>query len=273
MKKYSGFLKFVIITSVVLFGTTIVLLYFSAKRQENDSYIVVDPETMHLAQLDPPQEGDPVASIDTTLGEMKMVLYPQYSPNAVRNFTELAESGYYNDTYIYNVENGVYASAGSKQKNGELQDDCDKTRELIERELHQDLWPFRGAVCSLNTEKESTFSQKLMGGGKFFNGSRFALINSIEFTDEFKEQLLEVSGSQELAEAFIKYGGVPNYSQQMTVIGQIYEGLDVLDEITSVDVNNDGHNKAPAEDILIKSVTIGTYHAENTSAQPSAGEQ
>lgn len=259
MKKSRSFLKIIIVLTFVMFGLTIILLYFSAKRQENDRYIVIDPDTMKLIQLEAPKEGDPIAIVDTTLGEFRFVLYPEQSPNAVKNFTELAESGYYDGTYVYNSESGVYASAGSKQKDGELSEDCDSSRELIERELDQDLWPFRGAVCMLNTSKESTFKQKLMGGGKFFNGSRFALVNSIEFTDELRQELLDASQSQELGEAFLEVGGVPNFSQQMTIIGQTYEGLDVIDAITNVEVRNDGHNKAPVDDIIINSIKIDSY--------------
>ncbi len=264
MKKGKGLLKFILITSFLMFGLTILLLYFSAKRAENDRYITIDPDTMKLVQLESPKEGDPVAIVDTTLGEFRFVLYPQYSPNAVRNFTELAESGYYDGTYVYNSESGVYASAGSKNKNGEISADADKSHEVVERELSQDLWPFRGAICSLNTDKESSFKQKLMGGGKYFNGSRFAIINSINFSDEEKQQLLDASESRELGEAFINNGGVPNFSQQMTVIGQTYEGLDVIDAITNVETANDGHSKVPVEDIIINSVKISTY-SENDS--------
>ena len=162
MKKYRNLFLFTIITSVILLGTTVVLLYFSAKRQQNDRYITIDPDTIQLVQLEAPKDGDPIAVVDTTLGEIRIVLYPDRSPNAVKNFTELAESGWYDNTYVYDSIEGVYASAGCKQKNGELTGGADSSRERTERELSQDLWPFKGAVCMLNTEKESTFKNKLI---------------------------------------------------------------------------------------------------------------
>ena len=120
MKKNRTFLKFILIVSAVMFGLTILLLYLSTKRAENDSYIQIDTDTMKLIQLEPPKDGDPIAVVDTTLGEFRFVLYPEQSPEAVKNFTSLAESGYYDNTYIYNAEEGVYASAGSKLKSGEM---------------------------------------------------------------------------------------------------------------------------------------------------------
>ncbi|MDO4864667.1 MAG: peptidylprolyl isomerase [Ruminococcus sp.] len=247
----------------MLLGATVVLLYFSAKRQQNDRYITIDPDSIQLVQLEAPEEGDPIAVVDTTLGEIRFVLYPDRSPNAVRNFTELAESGWYDDTYVFDSMEGVYASAGCKQKNGDLTNWYDESRERVERELSQDLWPFRGAVCMVNTAKESTFKNKLMGGGQYYNGSCFMFLDEVELDDDSKQELLDASDNKELGQAFIDLGGVPNLSQQVTVIGQVYEGLDVIDALTSLETENNGKYMIPKEDIMIKSVKIDTYSAEN----------
>ncbi len=262
MKKYRTLIKFVVIASAILFGATVVLLYFSAKRQENDRYIVIDADTVKLVQLEAPREGDPIAVVDTTLGEIRFVLYPDRSPDAVKNFTELAESGWYDGTYVYNSVSGICAYAGSKQKNGEFPEGYDVAQhERVERELHQDLWPFRGAICAVNTYKESTLKNKLMGGGTYYNGSCFALLDTVELTDEMKQQLVEASGSRAIGQAFIDRGGVPNLSQQMTVIGQTYEGFEVIDALTSLETENNGKYTIPKEDVIINSVKIATYKA------------
>lgn len=263
MKKNRGFLRFILIVALIMGGLTVLLLFLAAKREENNHYIVIDPETLELVQLEPPKDGDPIAIVDTTLGEFRFVLYPDRSPNAVKNFTELAESGYYDNTYVFDSQGGAYAAAGSKLKNGELNENYDKSRELVERELDQDLWPFRGAVCMMNTAIDRTFWEKAAGGGTYFNGSRFLVVNSIDFTDELKEELLEVSESRELGEAFIDLGGVPNFSQQMTVIGQTYEGFDVIEALSSLEAQNNGYYDIPVDDIMINSVTISSYQDDN----------
>lgn len=265
MKKSRRIILIIIIASALMFGATIVLLYLSAKRQQNDRYITIDPDTIQLVQLEAPEEGDPIAIVDTSLGELRFVLYPDRSPNAVKNFTELAESGWYDNTYVFDSMEGVYASAGCKQKNGDLTANYDESHEKVERELSQDLWPFRGAVCMLNTYKESTFENKLLGGGQFYNGSCFMLIDEVELDDESKQELLDASDNKELGQAFIDLGGVPNLSQQMTVIGQVYEGLEVIDALTSLETENNGKYMIPKEDIMINSVKIDTYSAENSS--------
>ena len=254
-----GLLKFVIIMSLIMGGLTVILLVLQNVRQNSNRTIEVDPDTMKLVQLETPNEGDPIAIVDTTIGEFKFVLYPQYSPNAVKNFTELAESGYYDNTYVFNSESGVYSAMGCPQKNGEMPQGYDQSRELVERELNQNLWPFKGAVISLNTTVDRSGLEWLTGGGTYFNGSRFAVLNTIELDDEMKNEMLENSVSRELAEAFIDLGGIPNFSQQMTVIGQTYEGTEVIEKLSQLETEENGIYKIPKEDIMINSVRISKY--------------
>ena len=254
-----GLLKFVIIMSLIMGGLTVILLVLQNVRQNSNRTIEVDPNTMKLVQLETPNEGDPIAIVDTTVGEFKFVLYPQYSPNAVKNFTELAESGYYDNTYVFNSESGVYSAMGCPQKNGEMPQGYDQSRELVERELNQNLWPFKGAVISLNTTVDRSGLEWLTGGGTYFNGSRFAVLNTIELDDEMKNEMLENSVSRELAEAFIDLGGIPNFSQQMTVIGQTYEGTEVIEKLSQLETEENGIYKIPKEDIMINSVRISKY--------------
>lgn len=259
--KSKGLLKLVLILTAVMGILTAVLLFIAEKQEVNNTYISINPETMKLIQLEPPEDGDTVAIVDTTLGEIRFVLYPEQSPEAVKNFIELAESGYYNNTYVFNSESGAYAAAGSKLKNGEMPEGYDKSRELVERELSQDLWTFRGAVCSMNTTVDRSLKEKILGGGTYFNGSRFMFINSYGLeTDEEKQTFLDSSENKELGQAFIDNGGIPNFSQQMTVIGQVYEGLDVVEALSGLETENSGHYKIPKDDIMINSVQISSYN-------------
>ena len=66
-----------------------------------------------------------------------------------------------------------------------------------------------------------------------------------------------------LAAVISEKGGVPNFSQQMTVIGQIYSGMDVAEKLAQLETNDIGVYKFPKEDVLINSVTISTYSSED----------
>ena len=207
-------------------------------------------KNVELVQLDAINhkidEGRQIAIIDTSLGEMRAVLYPEYAPNTVSNFVNLAESGYYDGTYIFRVEKGIYFAGGRPNEDGTIDSEAAKQdNEKIKNEYNDNLWPFRGAI----------FSMSATDG---YGGSRFMVGNSIVFDDETKEEIMKVDEDTRLAEAFIEYGGIPNFSHQLTVFAQIYDGLDTLDKITAVEVSDDD-NKYPKEDIIINSIKISTY--------------
>ena len=249
-------LIFTIIMGVM---SLVVMLTANLSASSNSGTIDIDPDTIELVQLGEPKEGDPIAIVDTSLGEFRFVLYPQYCPNAVENFVTLAESGYYNDTYVFNIEEGVYASAGAPNRDGSV---GSGTNEKVKRELHQNLWPFKGAVCALNTSVDKSLKEKLFGGGTYFNGSRFALLNTIEFTDDIIQEMRDSSEYQDITDAFIEKGGIPNFSQQITIIGQTYEGLDVVEALSELDSENNGVYNIPKEEVKIVSVTISEYRSD-----------
>ena len=58
-----------------------------------------------------------------------------------------------------------------------------------------------------------------------------------------------------------KSGGTPSLDGNYTVFGQVYEGLDVVDAISAVEVkdNGSGEVSTPVEDIIIKSVKVTTF--------------
>ncbi len=264
MLKKNNVVRLVLIFTLIMGVSSLVIMLSNTLMARNNNYITIDPETMKLVQLDPPKDGDPIAIVDTTLGEYRFVLYPQYSPKAVANFTELAEQGYYNNTYVFHSESGAYSAAGAPNKNGNANDN---SHELVERELHQDLWPFKGAVLAMNTTVKRSFKEKILGGGTYYNGSRFMTVNTIDFNDDIKKEIMEVSENEELGKAFVEHGGVPNFSQQITVIGQTYKGFDVVEKLANLETNEQGVYKVPVEDVMINSVTISTYSAKDEAAE------
>ena len=167
---------------------------------------------------------------------------------------------------LYYTDDGSDPRVKGQLYDGSLNVSSSSDQEKIKRELHQDLWPFRGTVCLFNNSFKRTWKQYIFGGGTYYCGSRFTLLNSVEFTDEFAEEVRESSASQGLAEAFIINGGIPNYSQQFTIIGQTYEGLDVVDALASLESKSNGEYNIPIEEVKVISVKIDTYHAENTEA-------
>ena len=248
---------FLIAMSIISF-----IIFYLITMISNQGYRYINIDSLEFVQTEEIPEGSPTAIITTSLGEIRAVLYPEYAPETVKQFIALAENGWYDNTYIFEAKNDVYFAGGSIDKQGNLPDNTPESQERLPLELHQNLWPFRGALCSLTTATDTSFTKRLFKTEQKYTGSRFMILNSIDFSDEeFLEQFQEASGNEELANAFITRGGVPNFSQQMTVFGQAYSGLDIIQQICSAELsetNTLGYT-APKEDILIISIQISEY--------------
>ena len=253
---------FLLASSIVSF---IVFYFVVMASQQGYSYI--DPESLELVQTEEIPEGAPIAIVNTSLGEFRAVLYPEYAPETVAQFIELAEDGYYDNTYVFEAKNDVYFAAGAADNDGHLPDSLPEEREKVPVETHQNLWPFKGALCAMNTTTEGGFFKRLFKSEQKYSGTRFMVLGSVDFSDEeFVAQFREASGSEALADAFLERGGVPNFSQQMTIFGQTYEGLEVVEAICAAELfdtpsSTTGYTP-PKEDIQIISVEISTYAAE-----------
>lgn len=206
-----------------------------------------DFSEMELIQLEEPEEGRLTAVIQTSMGDMIAVLYPEYAPKTVDNFVNRAKDGYYDNTDIFMVFQGAYAATGSKSKDGST--GASNDGQLIENEYTPKLWPFKGALCSLS----STIG---------YGDSRYMILNTSEFTEEADEEMRKpknADGEQifpdELIEAWKEHGAIPGMSGFFTVFGQIVGGMDVLEEIMAVPTADETY--APLEEIIV-------YHVEIT---------
>ena len=209
----------------------------------------LDSKDVEIIQFDTPADDAPVCVFETTMGTYKAVLYPDIVPDYCDYFTSLVNDGYYDGTYIFAVQDGVYFMGGSKTDDGTNNDDTNTKN--YERELSPKLWPFKGSLVAFGDEQGIFLKETLAG-------SRIMFVNSVEFTDEFKEELDNAGGNKTLVEAFKEHGGVPNFSQQYTVFGQVIDGMDVYDKICSVEVNNE-ETKKPMNDIQFTKVYMTTY--------------
>lgn len=218
-----------------------------------------------LIQLEPPQAGDPIAVMHTSVGDLSYRLYPSECPKAVENFVQLAESGYYDNTYVFRVEQGIFFAAGAPNPDGSLAEDVpnDAPQESVPRELSPNLWPLRGALCALTTKTEGGFFRTLTGKQSYYNGSRFLVADTIEMTEEITESLSEQRETNPVAAAFLEHGGIPNYGQQITIFGQLYAGFEVLDAITEAELTGETDALRPKEEIRILSIEIGVYTPES----------
>ena len=209
-----------------------------------------DYDNVNLIQYKVPSDDTPVAVFETSKGTFKAVIYKDEVPNFAEYFIKLVNNGYYNGTHVFAVQKDVYFMGGSKAKDGT--DTNDTNKDTMNQELSPNLWPFKGALISFGDKGGSVFNKQVL------SGSRILFVNSVEFDDEFKKQLDSTNGNDSLIETFKEKGGVPNFSQQYTIFGHVYDGMDVYDKICGSDCV-DSENLQPQNDITFDKVYMSTY--------------
>ena len=228
--KIAVFLVFgVLIIAIISFG-------LDALSPEQPKKAVL--EDIQIIQFDKPAQGQDILIIDTTAGTMKAVLYSEQCPNTATLIKQAVADGAYKDLPVSQIEKDLLFICNSRNKEGTT----------IVNEYHKDLWPFRGSICTIS-------------GQDGYSSESLVFLDTIEYTDEMKATFEDSANLQVVGDAFLEHGGVPNFSQQYTVIAQIYDGLDVLDAITAAQY--DEETGVPTEEILIKDITVSTYGSEN----------
>ena len=225
-------------------------------------------------QLELPQEGEEIAVIDTSMGTMKMRLFPNAAPKAVENFTTLAKQGYYNGQIFHRVINNFMIQGGDPTATGMGGKNIWDT-DGFEDEFVANLLNIRGSVAMANSGKNTNGSQFFINQKKADDFEGWDYYTNLYNT--FRQDpttYLQYYGScpnvyritDEVKALYEQQGGSPSldgyYSVNQrghTVFGQVFEGLDVLDSIAAVET--DSSTDKPLQDVTVNSITIEEYHA------------
>ncbi|HXV61888.1 MAG TPA: peptidylprolyl isomerase [Vicinamibacteria bacterium] len=157
----------------------------------------------------------------TSLGTIRIELYPEEAPKTVENFLAYTREGFYDGTIFHRVIEGFMIQGG-----GFNADMTEKgTRSPIENEADNGLKNERGTIAMARTmEPHSASSQ-------FF-------INSKD------NPPLDFSGKS------VRGWGY-------AVFGRVVEGLQVVDAIEGVaTTNRSGHQDVPVDPVIIESVRL-----------------
>ena len=195
-------------------------------------------------QFTHPAAGDTIAVFDTSAGVFKAVLFPTLAQQACDNFIGLAQAGYYNGLTVSRVENEFLVEAG-QGADGKGTTIWNGSRYPIEAtdQLHH----YAGALCAATDASGQCASvfyvmESLPGGDSV--------------TQELVDQMNAASYRAEVVTAYQTAGGAPYLDYTDTVFGQVYEGMDIVDNIAQTAVDE---NQKPTEAITIHSVSIETY--------------
>ncbi len=243
----------------------------------------IDPSTIEYIQLEQPKEGEDIAIVETSMGDITVLLYTEEVPEVVQNFKDLVNQGFYDNQIVFHVERAAGAVAtGSSTPDGNGGDS--NTGKPKKAQYSSNLWPFSGSVAALCYE-----------AGAFWNksnyyDSRFFFIGDVDVSDDVVSEMEQYNFPAMMKNTFIQYGGVPQFGQYHTVFGKIISGMDVVDAILALPLTYEPadatasdssatqeqlSNNRPVEDVVIKKITLSTYdpadfdHLDNT---PTAEE-
>lgn len=215
-----------------------------------------DEAEIELIQLEPPKEGQDIAIFETNWGTIKMMLFTEETPQTVEHFKTLINAGFYDGREIAKID----------QTTKTIYTGVDETTDTYGRLMTEDgkdvpietsinLWHFTGAVSAY--QNVSGFNSKYTN-----SDSRFFIVGTKEVFDQTVFQLEYQEFPQAVREAYEEVGGLLEYTGCFTVFAQVYEGLDVVDDmIANAKLEED--SAVPAEDLYIIKATLSTYSSEN----------
>lgn len=213
-----------------------------------------DVSASDVEQFQLPDEGETIAVLETSMGTIKLRLFPDRAPKTVENFTTLIKNGYYDGVTFHRVINDFMIQSGDPTGTGAGGESA--WGGTFEDEFDNGLYNFRGALSMANT------------GAADSNSSQFFIVQSD--SSYFSEAELTGYGMPAWAAHIYQEVGGYCYGDHVlydytsynghTVFGQVFEGMDVVDAIAGVEVVDTTYYK-PAEDVIITRAYLETYTA------------
>ena len=162
---------------------------------------------------------DPQVDLKTSLGTVRLELFPAKAPKTVANFLQYVKDGHYNGTIFHRVIPGFMIQGGGMTANMSQK----PTRPPIPIESKNGLKNEVGTVAMARTSDPNSAT------AQFF-------INIA-------------------ANAFLDYPGQDGNGY--TVFGKVVDGMDVVNKIAAVPTGNQGmHQNVPRTPVVIESATV-----------------
>ena len=196
-----------------------------------------------LEQFKMPVSGEEVAIFRTNHGVIKFRLFDDIAPKAVENFKTLIKKGYYNGIIFHRVIDNFMIQGGDPTGTGTGGESIWKNP--FEDEFNVNYRNFRGALSMANA-------------GPNTNGSQFFIVQMGPTIEDNIIKQMRSAGekkgySDSVVDAYENIGGTYWLDGKHTVFGQVYEGMDVVDEIASVDTD---FRDKPINDVVIEKAEL-----------------
>jgi peptidyl-prolyl cis-trans isomerase B (cyclophilin B) len=167
------------------------------------------------------EETNPMVTMETSMGTMKIELFKDRAPISVRNFLSYVNEGYYDGLIFHRVIKNFMIQGGGLDENMQQK----KTKFAIKNEATNGLKNLRGTLAMART----------------------AVVDSA--TSQFFVNVVD--------NGFLDNKGKRPEEFGYAVFGQVVEGMDVVDAIREVKTGaKAGHSDVPVEPVFITSVKV-----------------
>ena len=187
------------------------------------SPVITDNQESTMSTFDQtamPEAGEQVVNMETSMGTIKIKLFPTRAPKTVENFMGLIEKDYYNGIIFHRVIPNFMIQGGDPTGTGTAGESLWGGK--FEDEPNKELSNMPGSIAMANA-------------GPNTNGSQF-------FINQANNDFLDCHN--------------PASPSFHTVFGQVFEGMDIVEKIINTET---GPGDKPTEDVVMKKVTMEKY--------------
>lgn len=168
------------------------------------------------------EKGSPMVILTTTMGDIKIELYPDKAPGTVQNFIDYTKAGYYDGTIFHRVIPGFMIQCGGLTS--DLQDKTEGRKPAIKNESSNGLRNDAGTLAMARTSAPDSATSQF-----FINVVNNDFLNKDKAADK------------------VGYA----------VFGKVVEGMDVVKKIEGTKTTNKGpHQNVPVDAVIIKSAKV-----------------
>lgn len=204
--------------------TSLLLLASCSTKPVAETIETSDPVTTPITPVTTnemrttPEKGDQIATLKTSMGDIKVFFYADQIPETVKSFQELAKSDKYDDTIFHRVISDFMIQGGDIENMGGAGGYSYKgPGTYLKEERDPSLKVIRGALAMANA-------------GLNTGGSQFFIVQAKD--------------------------GASWLNDKHTVFGFVYEGMDIVDQIATVETLP---GDKPVVDVVLEDVELSTY--------------
>lgn len=189
MKKFTSLLLLTLATTALLTGC-----------RSKESETIAPPVTdNNITMQTTPKEGDTIAIMQTSMGEIDILLYTELAPETTKNFIELANAGKYENVLFHRIIEDFMVQTGDFQNNNGTGGHSYKgPGTALMDEFGKGLSHMRGALSMANS-------------GPNTGGSQFFIVQKADGTDWL--------------------------NGKHAIFGYVYEGMDIVDKMAAVETD------------------------------------